>query len=375
VSIDNQDNSSDLALVTNATGMYNTAFNSGMKTITPSTQDDGWINGVTTSDMQAIAGHAQGYSTITDPLKRLAADVNGDGEITMADVYIVQDLILGNIDEFPNGENWRFVSNIFVRESSVHPDKVFSADFWNEGKEDYTGAQYPFKANLRSSGNRLTYNGASSWINSLSDYFVEADSDCESPADFLLIKMGDVNGNASSAGFPYPSGASSLTMVSGNPAKGSDDVQVTSLNKAMKDKYMVSVYATAEEDVHSFELGLWFDPEVISIKNIIKGSSDLDQDQLQNFSDLENQSAVIRTVWFDKSGMGKRFGNTNNGNGSGSSRGKLLMKVMVEANSDDPEVLSCIQLDYDQLPPAFYGEAGSLLEGVDLEIDIRKLGN
>jgi hypothetical protein len=375
VSIDNQDNFSDLNLVTNASGTFITAFNSGVKTITPSTQDDIWLNGVTTSDMQVIAGHAQGYSTITDPLKRLAADVDGDGKITMADVYMVQDLILGIIDEFPNGENWRFISNIFVKESSVHPDKVFAADFWNESKEDYTGAQYPFKAGLRSAGTRLTYNGLNSWINTLPNYFIEASSNCEYPADFLLIKMGDVNGNASSAGFPYPSGSSNLVVAGSSTKHTISDGGASSPNKAAKKKYIVSIYATAAENVHSFELGLRYDGEVFTLERIVKGSSDLDQEARRNFSDEQSTSEVIKAIWYDKSGVGKRFGSAGNGNNANQSRGKLIMKLMLNANSDEVDALSGIQIDQMAFPPAFYGVEGQALDGVDLELVIDKIGN
>lgn len=373
VEIDNQDNSSNLSLVSNANGYYNTTFGSGEKTIVPSTQDVDWLNGVTSADVNIIAGHAQGYSVIEDPLKRLAADVDGDGVITMDDVYMIQDLIVGNINEFPNGENWRFVSNIFLKKSQVHPDKVFSADFWNNSVADVAGNQYPFKASLRYSGERYAYDGATSWINSLSNFFVEASSNCETPADFVIIKMGDVNGTANSAGFPYPSGPSSLgnsASFLSNSLTVDEDLPLAS-SKSKKQQIAVSIYASSRETIHSFELGLWYDQEMFTLNEVVKGSADLRQNIRRNFtSESLRSKEVVKTVWLEEEGEGRRFEVTRDSEGL--SKGKLLMKVVLDASIEKGDVSHGIRIDRRELKPTFYGAKGERLEDVDLELVIEK---
>jgi hypothetical protein len=68
-----------------------------------------WINGVTTFDIVLFSKHILGYEYLNSPYKRIAADVNRDGEVNSADMLLVRRLILRQLDSVPNNRPWCFV--------------------------------------------------------------------------------------------------------------------------------------------------------------------------------------------------------------------------------------------------------------------------
>ncbi len=122
---------------------------------------DNPLNGVTTFDLTLIVQHILGVKPITDPYKLIAADANRSGSITTFDIVELRRLILGAYDTLPNNDSWRFVRRDHV---FTNPDNPFR-DKWPETFE--TG--------------QLPANGLPN-------------------ADFVAIKIGDVNGTAVSAG-------------------------------------------------------------------------------------------------------------------------------------------------------------------------------
>jgi len=73
--------------------------------ISGSKRDD-YLNGVTTLDLLLIQQHILGKESFRTNTQFLAADINGDGQITLADILEAQQLILGNIDAFHNNDSW-----------------------------------------------------------------------------------------------------------------------------------------------------------------------------------------------------------------------------------------------------------------------------
>jgi hypothetical protein len=76
--------------------------------VTPSKNDDP-LNGITEEDLTQIANHILGTEPFDSPYKIIAADANQDGHVTTLDIRYLRKLILGYIDELPNGKSWRFV--------------------------------------------------------------------------------------------------------------------------------------------------------------------------------------------------------------------------------------------------------------------------
>jgi hypothetical protein len=66
-------------------------------------------NGITTGDLVELLNHVTGAVILPSPYRRLAADVNQDGQINTFDMLELRQLILGEIEEFTNADSWRFV--------------------------------------------------------------------------------------------------------------------------------------------------------------------------------------------------------------------------------------------------------------------------
>lgn len=90
------------------------------------TLDDDYLNGVTTFDIVLIRKHIIGSDLLDSPYKIIAADVDRSGAVTTFDLVLIQKLVLFNIFEFPNGPAWRFVDAAYV---FPDPSNPFSPPF------------------------------------------------------------------------------------------------------------------------------------------------------------------------------------------------------------------------------------------------------
>ena len=118
--------------------------------------DENHLLGVSTLDIVKIQKHILKIKELDSPYKLIAADVNKSGSITAIDLIHIRKLILGQYNKFPNSKSWTF-----VKEGQVFADEE---NPW--GYEDQT------------------------YIQNLSN---EA-----SENNFTAIKVGDVNGSATS---------------------------------------------------------------------------------------------------------------------------------------------------------------------------------
>ena len=126
-------------------------------TVTPQL-DRAALNGVSTFDLVLISKHILGLQSLTSPYKMIAADVNNSKSITTLDLIQLRKLILNIDTEFSNNTSWRFVDATY---SFNNPANPFAESF-------------PEVKNI----NNLTGDEA---------------------ANFVAIKVGDVNGNANVA--------------------------------------------------------------------------------------------------------------------------------------------------------------------------------
>jgi len=124
-------------------------------TITPY-KNDNLKNGVSTFDAILINKHILSVYTIPNPYKLIAADVNKSKTITVQDIILIRKLILNLIDTFPNNTSWRFVPKSYVFPVLTNP-----------------------------------------WFEDFPEQKVFTDLDGGTTnADFVAIKIGDVNGSA-----------------------------------------------------------------------------------------------------------------------------------------------------------------------------------
>ncbi|MEO1262516.1 MAG: T9SS type A sorting domain-containing protein [Bacteroidota bacterium] len=114
-------------------------------------------NGVTTYDIVIITRHILGINAINSPLKLIAADINNSGSVTTFDVVELRKLILGIYADFPANSSWRFVK----------------ADYTFPNENAPSDPPFPEVAN----------------VNNLTNDVLNA--------NFIGVKIGDVNGSAS----------------------------------------------------------------------------------------------------------------------------------------------------------------------------------
>ena len=125
-------------------------------TVVPYKEDDP-LNGVSTFDLILISKHILGLQPLDSPYKIIAADVDQSGHVSAIDIIWMRRLILLTETEFPaqNG-SWRFVDAAFQFPVPDNPFATYFPEVYN-----------------------------------INDFI-----DVEMYADFVAIKLGDVNGSA-----------------------------------------------------------------------------------------------------------------------------------------------------------------------------------
>ncbi|PTM09659.1 MAG: hypothetical protein DA408_17780, partial [Bacteroidetes bacterium] len=145
-----------MSMTTSANGTYrfDNLLLGGDYTVTPYLNANP-LNGVTTFDLVLMSKHILGVQPLNSVYKRIAADVNRSRTITTLDMIQLRKLILNIETEFANNTSWRFVDAAYAFPEVTNP--------WYE--------EFPELINE----NNLVSN-----LN----------------ADFVGVKIGDVNGSA-----------------------------------------------------------------------------------------------------------------------------------------------------------------------------------
>ena len=133
----------------------------GDYSVTPHRDDDA-DNGVTALDLVLITRHILGLDPLGTPYQMIAADANRSESITALDVVSIRRVILQLDNNFPNNTSWRFVDS----------DYAFTTN--NPLTESYPEVR--------------SYNNLSADV---------------LDADFVAVKIGDVNGNAQTSNIAH----------------------------------------------------------------------------------------------------------------------------------------------------------------------------
>ncbi len=141
-------------LITDNFGVFNYEVMSGTSFEIRPEKLDNVKNGVNVFDMVDIQEHILGLELFDSPYQMIAADVNNSGTITVLDIVKIRLVILNINTEFGGTESWRFVPNDFV---------------------------FPNPVDLNNFEESISFSQISSDRND---------------ADFVAIKMGDVNSTA-----------------------------------------------------------------------------------------------------------------------------------------------------------------------------------
>jgi hypothetical protein len=211
-------------------------------TITPQ-RDGDYLNGVSTFDLVLISKHILGVGPLSTPYQRIAADVNNSGSITTLDLIQLRKLILSIDTEFANNTSWRFVETAYVFPDPSNP--------WAE--------QFPEVINI----NDLP-------ATSIMD------------ADFVAVKIGDVNGDAA---------ANSFAVVDERSYEGTFALQTDEQELKAGNEYRVSFTAAELARIEGYQATLTLSNGV-ELVDIVSGVATED-----NFGLSYLGEGMITTSW------------------------------------------------------------------------------
>jgi hypothetical protein len=211
-------------------------------TVTPQ-RDGDYLNGVSTFDLVLISKHILGVGPLSTPYQRIAADVNNSGSITTLDLIQLRKLILSIDTEFANNTSWRFVEEAYVFPDPSNP--------WAE--------QFPEVINI----NDLP-------ATSITD------------ADFVAVKIGDVNGDAT---------ANSFAVVDERSYEGTFALQTDEQELKAGNEYRVSFTAAELARIEGYQATLTLSNSV-ELVDIVSGVATED-----NFGLSYLGEGMITTSW------------------------------------------------------------------------------
>lgn len=217
-------------------------------TVTPTKNDDP-LNGVTTFDIVLITKHILGTQPLETPYQMIAADANNSMSISTFDLLTLRKLVLFIDDEFPNNTSWRFVKKDYAFPNPLDP--------WEE--------IFPEVINLNN--------------------FDQAVLD----ADFVAVKIGDVNGTAILSGDDF--GAGSVEDRNGdNLMFGVEDLWVEAGQTVP-----VELSAKDFNDVYGFQFTFEFDTQSLEFQSVV--STSLTDEENYGLS-LLNEGAIT-ALWYE----------------------------------------------------------------------------
>ncbi len=209
-------------------------------TITPE-KDDDLLNGVTTFDLVLISKHILGVTILDSPYKLIAADANNSGTVTTFDLVEIRKVILLVNSAFPNNTSWRFVDNGYSFPNPNNP--------WEE--------VFPEIININNIAATIT------------------------DADFVAVKIGDVNGSAVS-----------------NVAGGAEDRSAGSLVITADDRLLsagesvIVEFNTEEKQLLAYQFTMNFDASRLVFDEVEYGIA-----TAENFGFTLLDQGAITTSW------------------------------------------------------------------------------
>ena len=227
-------------------------------TVTPSL-NKGFLNGVSTYDLILISKHILGNQPLTSPYKMIAADVNNSKSITTLDMIQLRKLILNIESSFPSNQSWRFVD-----------------------------ASYSFP------------NPSNPWVASFPEVKNVNDLTGSLSANFVAIKVGDVNGNA----------IANSTQGSIRNLTSNLGIQVPDMNLVAGNEYKVDFTAADLSGVEGFQFTLNLDKKGLELVDIVPGIAGE-----ENFG-FFTEEGVVTASW------------------NGEAKGGVLFSLIVRATSN-----------------------------------------
>ncbi len=210
-------------------------------------KDDGILNGVSTYDMILISKHILGVQQFETPYQYIAADVDRSGNISTLDLIRLRKLILNKDTEFPNGnDSWRFVDANYTFPDGVNP---LDADFPEQ--------------------------------RSISNFSTTRES-----ADFIGIKVGDVNGSVR---------PNSILEGEARTTDGDMIVRIKDRSFESGETFTVDLSSRDLFNLTGYQFTLGYDSRLLELVDITPG--DLPRMSDENFGVVDVQKGLITTSW------------------------------------------------------------------------------
>lgn len=111
---------SPLTWSSNGQYLFDNIESGGDYTVTPFNNNNP-LQGVTTYDLVLLSRHILGIQPITNPYLLIAADANGSGSITTADILEIRKVILQMQPGFSQVNSWRFIPQSYVFPNPANP--------------------------------------------------------------------------------------------------------------------------------------------------------------------------------------------------------------------------------------------------------------
>jgi hypothetical protein len=205
--------------------------------------DKNHLNGVSTYDLVLINKHILGVSKLDSPYKIIAADANRSGSVTTMDLILLRKMILGVQTRFDRNTSWRFVRKDYI---FPNPDNPWAETF----------------------PELINYN--------------DVDRSMVS-ADFVAVKIGDVNSTAK---------ANDNQIVSSRSALEKLVVSTNAIELAENQEYRIPFTVHDLTGIEGFQFTISFDKSALRLSDIIYGIAGP-----ANFGTHRVDEGILTTSW------------------------------------------------------------------------------
>jgi Metallo-peptidase family M12B Reprolysin-like/Immunoglobulin domain/Dockerin type I domain len=202
------------------------------------------LNGVSTLDLVLISKHILATQPLNSPYQLIAADVNKNGTVSTADIVELRKMILGLQTDFTKNTSWRFVDKSFTFPT---PNNPFATSF---------PEMIEFKNGLN----------------------------VANTADFVAVKIGDINGNALT---------NSAQQATGRGAKNTFGIYTDDQNYSANEEVKVTFKTKDIQSVSGYQFTFEYDKKNLELIDI-QGDKD-------NFGVIENGVITTSVMTFAES--------------------------------------------------------------------------
>jgi hypothetical protein len=209
-------------------------------------RDKDYLDGVTTLDLVMIQRHILGLSELDSPYKLIAADINNSESLTATDLLALRKLILGIDLTLDQNTSWRFVSK-------------------NESMNDMTDP-WPFTEDL----------------------ILQSESTQSIDADFIGVKIGDVNN--SSEGLL---GAESIEKRSSNT------LEIITHDRKIRrdDQIYIDLVSSSTVDLEAMQMTITWDADAMTLIDIVPIGIDM-----KDYHSSVTNSGQLTIAWHNVDG-------------------------------------------------------------------------